>query len=50
LILHKHKKTPPDLPAGLCKLNFQLPFAVLEAFARAGLAVFLAFAHARVAR
>jgi len=30
-------------------LNFQLSFAVLEAFARAGLAVLLALAHARIA-
>src|ERR1017187_8334152 len=44
-----HKKTPPDLTSGAGKYPVRLTFAVLEAFARARLAVLLALLHARVA-
>src|SRR5205085_12438299 len=43
-------KSPAGVkPAGRGK-NPGLTFTILEAFARAGLTVFLAFAHARIAR
>src|SRR5262245_5232889 len=45
-----HKKTPPDSTSGAARFPVQLPLAVLEAFARARLAVLLALFHARIAR
>src|SRR6266568_2366888 len=47
--LTEHKKTPPAIASGACKFRLELTFAVLESFASARLAVFLALAHARIA-
>jgi hypothetical protein len=45
-----HKKKPRRLTGGVSKKSNRLTFAVLEAFACAGLAVLLALAHARITR
>src|SRR5208337_2884509 len=45
-----NKKAPPTFASGAWKFPARLTFRVLEPFARARLAVFLALFHARITR